>query len=171
LKKAKPKKKRIPRPRYKKEFNQQAYELTALGATDKNLARFFKVTERAINLWKEKHSEFVQSLKKGKYEFDTGKVVSRLLRRALGYQYQEETQTLSEGTLVTTKVVIKDMAPDPTSMIFWLKNRQPDEWRDKQSMEHGLKPEVLRAILAGLPKDFANTVRKELARLSNIRNS
>jgi hypothetical protein len=29
------------------------------------------------------------------------------------------------------KRVIKSQAPDVTAQIFWLKNRQPKEWRDK----------------------------------------
>ena len=39
-----------------------------------------------------------------------------------------------EAQLMVTKVVTKELAPDPTSMIFWLKNRRPDRWRDKQDI-------------------------------------
>jgi hypothetical protein len=155
--------------KYRAEYVQQAHKLSIKGFIDREIADFFKVQESTITRWKQKHSDFCTSLKRGKYEFDTGKVVNSLLRRALGYQYKEETQELTrpdpktgERKLITTKVVIKEIAPDPTSMIFWLKNRQSDEWRDKHSYEHGLTPEVLRAILAGLPKDFADGVRKEL---------
>lgn len=168
-------KKKRPRgrpTRYKPEFIEQVYDLTAHGYTDKELAKFFKVKERTLYRWKNKYDDFCQAIKRGKYEFDTDKVVSSLLRRALGYQYEEKTQGLSkpdpetgERELITVKVVTKQMPPDPTSMIFWLKNRQPDEWRDKQSTELGLNAETLNAILAGLPAEFANGVRRELARL------
>jgi len=30
----------------------------------------------------------------------------------------------------------EELPPDPTSMIFYLKNRRPDRWRDKQEVEH-----------------------------------
>ena len=33
------------------------------------------------------------------------------------------------------KVVVKDVAPNPTAIIFWLKNRQPQKWRDKQEIK------------------------------------
>lgn len=37
--------------------------------------------------------------------------------------------------LVATKEVVKQMAPDTTAAIFWLKNRKPNEWRDKRETE------------------------------------
>lgn len=181
MKKAKPKKKRSrgQPTRYKEEYVEQGYDLAAHGYTNKEIAHFFKVQERTLDRWKVKYDDFCRSLKKGKWEFDSGKVVNSLLRRALGYQYKETTQELSkksdpetgEGKLVTTKVVIKEMAPDPTSMIFWLKCRQPDDWRDKQYNEHNLNPEVLSAILTGLPKDFAEAVRQAIVRIVSPKGS
>jgi len=32
--------------------------------------------------------------------------------------------------------LIKYYPPDPVSIIFWLKNRKPEQWRDKQEAEH-----------------------------------
>lgn len=45
--------------------------------------------------------------------------------------------TLDEalGELVVTKEVIKEVQPDTTAQIFWLKNRRPDKWRDKQDVQ------------------------------------
>lgn len=40
------------------------------------------------------------------------------------------------GEIIETKRVTKEVVPDTTAQIFWLKNRRPDKWRDKQSMEH-----------------------------------
>ena len=60
-----------------------------------------------------------------------------MLKRALGYSYEEVTKEaqLNPRTgkyeLAITKVVTKEIVPDTTSQIFWLKNRKPDEWRDK----------------------------------------
>lgn len=38
--------------------------------------------------------------------------------------------------MVLNKRKVKDVAPDVTAQIFWLKNRKPEVWRDKQSIEH-----------------------------------
>jgi hypothetical protein len=33
---------------------------------------------------------------------------------------------------------VKHVAPDTTAQIFWLKNRRPEEWRDRQEIHHHL---------------------------------
>lgn len=37
----------------------------------------------------------------------------------------------ADGELVVTKEVTKQVIPDTTAQIFWLKNRKPSDWRDK----------------------------------------
>lgn len=40
----------------------------------------------------------------------------------------------AEGQLVVTRKVRKMVLPDTTAQIFWLKNRKPKAWRDKQDV-------------------------------------
>jgi hypothetical protein len=158
--------------KYKIAYVEQVYVLTSKGFTDKELSEFFKVRERTINRWKDKYPDFCQSQKRGKDDYDSNVIEKSLAKRAAGYQYIETTKTITgKAKKITIKEVTKEVAPDPTSMIFWLKNRRPERWRDKHSYEHGLTPEVLRAILSGLPKDFADGVRKELRILIEKRNN
>ena len=57
----------IGRPtEYKPEYDEQAYNYCLLGATDKQLATFFDVSEQTINAWKHKHPSFLESLRRGK---------------------------------------------------------------------------------------------------------
>ncbi|CAI3601335.1 hypothetical protein CNEO2_2630002 [Clostridium neonatale] len=65
-------------------------------------------------------------------------VENALLKRALGYKYDEVTKELNEdtGELEVTKVVTKEVQPDTTAQIFWLKNRKPEDWRDRKEVEH-----------------------------------
>ncbi len=58
-----------------------------------------------------------------------------MLKRALGYEFKEITQELTEDGMRVTKVITKQQAPDTTAQIFWLKNRKPEEWRDKKETE------------------------------------
>lgn len=115
--------------KYKAEFAEQARKLCLLGATDKELASFFEVSERTLNDWKKRHKGFLQSLKAGKQLADAD-VAERLYQRALGYSHPEEKVFQSGGEIITHNTT-KHYPPDPTSMIFWLKNRDPDKWRDK----------------------------------------
>jgi hypothetical protein len=38
---------------------------------------------------------------------------------------------------------VEHMPPDSTSMIFWLKNRDPERWRDAWQVEHSLGKYVI----------------------------
>lgn len=116
--------------KYKKEYVEQAKKLCALGAIDVQLADFFNVCEDTINEWKKVYPEFSESLKKGKSKYDNETVVNSLLHRAIGYQHKEDKIFMHNGKPVIVET-IKHYPPDPTSCIFWLKNRLPDEWREK----------------------------------------
>lgn len=159
--------------KYRVEYAEQAYKLALEGFTDKKIGEFFKVDERTINNWKDNHPEFFQSLKRGKDDFDTNIVEKSLAKRAAGYKYTEITRAISKEAdpatgkvrMVTIKEVTKEVAPDPTSMIFWLKNRRPERWRDKQSIDLGFNAETLNAILSGLPEEYASAVRETLSKI------
>jgi hypothetical protein len=176
-KKISKKKKSGGRPtKYKPEYAEQSYKLCLEGFTDKQIADFFKVQERTVGNWKNKHPEFFQSLKRGKDDFDTNVIERSLAKRAAGYQYTEVIKAISKepdpetgkSAMVTVKEVTKEVVPDPTSMIFWLKNRQPQRWRDKQTIEAGVN---LEDILAALPEDFRKGVIKELRKILSKRRN
>lgn len=124
------------------------------GLTDKQIAEEkIGITERTLTNWKDRFSSIFSALKKGKEIVDV-QVENALLKRALGYTYTETTKEsgvnpeTGKAELITTKVVTKEVVPDTTAQIFWLKNRRPDLWRDKQSME--LSGEVKNNPFAGL---------------------
>lgn len=120
---------------YKAEYAEQAYKLCLLGAKDKELANFFKVTEQTITSWKKKHPKFIASLKAGKENADAA-VAESLYKRALGYTCKEDKVLQHEGIHTDTVTINKHYPPDVTAAIFWLKNRQRQNWRDKQEIEH-----------------------------------
>lgn len=118
---------------YKKEYAEQARKLCLLGATDVDLAEFFDVAKSTINLWKKKHPEFSDSIKKGKTVADA-EVAESLYKRAIGIEYTE-TKVSTDGSKKKQEVTKKFIPPDAVSAIFWLKNRQPSKWRDKPLVE------------------------------------
>lgn len=113
----------------------QAEKLCALGATDEEIADFFNVDVRTIYRWKLKHEDFCQALNVGK-EIADARVVRSLYQRATGYSQEEVKIFMPAGAEepVYAPFTAK-IAPDTTAAIFWLKNRNPTEWRDRQSHE------------------------------------
>jgi transcriptional regulator with XRE-family HTH domain len=120
--------------RYKKEFAEQVKKLCRLGATDKELADFFEVTETTINNWKLRHKEFLESIKEGKLLADA-EVADKLYHRALGYTTKDTKFATHEGEITDEREYDKHYPPDTVAAIFWLKNRQPEKWRDKQEVD------------------------------------
>ena len=108
----------------------QVQKLVEYGHDDKFCASFFGVTEQTWNNWKQTHPEFFESIKSWKQVADE-RVERALYERAVGYSH-EETKVFGDGLAVP---VIKHYPPDPVSMIFWLKNRMPEQWRDKQNID------------------------------------
>lgn len=120
--------------KYKAEYDNQAYKLCLLGATDKELANFFNVCEDTIYEWKKVHPSFSEALKNGK-EVADAEIASKLYHRAKGYDCPEVITATHAGQITDTMEVTKHYPPDTTAAIFWLKNRQRGKWRDKQEIE------------------------------------
>lgn len=121
--------------KFKPEFIQLAKNYCQLGATDKKLAEYFEVSVEAIDEWKRLKPEFVQALKEGKLEFDTDVIEGSLRHRAQGYSHAAEKIFCDKEGNVIRADYTEHYPPDPTSMIFWLKNRRPKDWRDRQEHE------------------------------------
>lgn len=109
------------------------------GLTDEQIACNVGISRSTLNDWKSKYSDISDTLKKNKEIVDT-QVENALLKRALGYSFTETTKErklndeTGEYEMVTTKEVVKEVTPDTTAQIFWLKNRKPEEWRDKKDV-------------------------------------
>lgn len=100
------------------------------GLTDEQIATNIGINVATLYDWKNKHAEISEALKEGKDAVDR-QVENALLKSALGYKYDEVTRELRDDELVVTKVVHKEVQPNTTAQIFWLKNRKRAEWRDR----------------------------------------
>lgn len=100
------------------------------GLTDEQIANNLGISKTSLYKYKEEFIELSERLKKGKEVVDY-EVENALLKRALGYEYDEITYEHGEEV----KRIRKQVAPDTTAQIFWLKNRKPEQWRDKQVVE------------------------------------
>jgi hypothetical protein len=84
--------------------------------------------------WINQYSEIGNALKKGKRPVDM-EVENALLKRALGYDWEEETTEIYSDGRKHVKKIKRHVPPDPTAMIFWLKNRKPKQWRDRPTTD------------------------------------
>ncbi|MFL0198125.1 transposase [Clostridium sp. WILCCON 0269] len=99
------------------------------GLTNEQIAHNLGINADTLYEYKKKYSEFSEALKKGKEVVDLA-VENALLKSALGFEYEEEVVT-NKGDVVTVR---RFERPSVTAQIFWLKNRKPAVWRDKQEL-------------------------------------
>jgi len=119
------------------------------GLTDEQIAHNLGIGVATLYEYKNKYPEFSEALRRGKDDIDI-EVENALLKRAMGYTYEEITRERDkDGNMVVTKRVTKEVLPDVTAQIFWLKNRRPAVWRDKQDIEHSGGLEIVVKLPQG----------------------
>lgn len=104
------------------------------GLTDLQVADIVNVSISTIDKWKAKNPDLLQAIRDIKEKAD--ELIEQSLRaRAMGYSHRAvKINVTKEGDVIETEY-IEHYPPDPTSMIFWLKNRQPKKWREKHEVE------------------------------------
>ena len=137
------------------------------GLIEEEIAKKLNIGMSTLSKYKVEHVELVEALKRGKEVIDY-EVEQKLLKRAMGYDYDEVTKEnllnpiTNEFGLEVTKVVRKHVLPDTTAQIFWLKNRKPKEWRDKRDIEMSGETTVNNNIdLTGYTTDQLKEMLKE----------
>ncbi|WP_418482688.1 helix-turn-helix domain-containing protein [Frisingicoccus sp.] len=142
------------------------------GLTDEQIAQNIGISRSTLNAWKERYSDISDTLKRGKEVVDR-KVENALLKRALGYTYNEDKyicvpmdpveyseklaeymnrykldhpeatddelmlarESFPKVKQVLAERKVKEVVPDTTAQIFWLKNRKRETWADRQNIE------------------------------------
>lgn len=111
------------------------------GLSNEQIAHNMGINKDTLCVWKNRFPEFADAIKKGKEVVDR-EVENAMLKRALGYDYEEVVQRpvvidkeTGETEMRVVQRVNKHVAPDVTAQIFWLKNRKPEEFRDKRDVE------------------------------------
>jgi len=119
------------------------------GLTDEQIAKNMGVSAATLYNWKKSYLEILEALKKGKEVVDY-EVENALLKRALGYEYIETKTKTESGVITEVTTTTKQVVPDVTAQIFWLKNRKPETWRDRPEDEEKVSEGV--TIINNIPK-------------------
>jgi hypothetical protein len=143
----------------------QAYvAMSELGANYDKLAQLFNVKRYRIDEWIERYPLLREAIRAGREVWDSGMAERTLYHRAMGYEYEErcvseiefDTYAIEQsedgtkwavmvgatGKPMKVKIPAKRTStwyrkhpPDVTALIFWLKNRMPERWRDVRAVD------------------------------------
>ena len=127
-----------PKVGYQPDFDRMAYEMTKRGLILGDIAKVFNVgSTKTVDRWIENHPSFREAIARGRDDYNSTHVENSLVKRAMGYQYTEETvekrpmwnyETHDWDEKTITKSVTKEVPPDPNSIFYYLGNRQRDRW-------------------------------------------
>jgi transcriptional regulator with XRE-family HTH domain len=123
----------MSKSKYKEDFPQLVEMYMRQGLTELQAAKNLGVSISTFTLYKTDNPAFLAAIKRGKAPVDF-EVENALLKRALGYTYSEHKETVKVDGLETCDT-LKEVVPDVTAQIFWLKNRNPGRWRDVKGVE------------------------------------
>ena len=129
------------------------------GLTDKEIAERLDINIDSFYVYKNKYTEFSDTLKETKEIADI-KVENSLNKNANGYDYVEQTvvmkkeviyneegKRIKEITYPEVVTITKHKEAETKAQQFWLQNRKPDKWRNQAQVE--LKVSKLEDILNG----------------------
>jgi hypothetical protein len=117
------------------------------GLIDKQIAKNMGVAYSTFRVWVKKYPALSAAIKKSKAVADR-EVENALFNKATGQRFIEKQavklktvhydngKRVKEEERIEIIDVERLLPPDTTAQIFWLKNRKPDHWRDKQNIEH-----------------------------------
>ena len=116
-----------------------AASLAMEGLIDKEISQRMGIAKSTFYKWEKDFPSFSDSLKMGKEPADA-KVKQSLFKRATGYTEKEKkiiVEMDKDGNQKPARIETTDkhITPDVGACCFWLKNRLPDEWRDKKDVE------------------------------------
>ena len=122
-----------------KKNEEKILQLYRDGAIDADIANSLKVSLDTFYKYLRNNKDFHDKVWELKWEFDTEVIEESIKKRANGYEYEELHTEVSEDINGQQKKTVrktkKFIPPDTTALIFILKNRKPNKWRDKQEVD------------------------------------
>lgn len=115
---------------YRLLYDQHAFHLSLVGLNDEQLANFFLISTQNLAKWRERHSSFHAAINAGREEAN-GQVAKSLFQRATGYDNPNAVKMFydKETGIVIKEKYTEHYPPDVTACIFWLVNRQRENWK------------------------------------------
>ena len=112
-------------------------EYLKLGWSFIKIAKHFGVATKRLNEWKKTHPKFKEAISFDDRPIDNS-VEMALIKLATGFEYTEEGTEETVGKIgITSKEIqrTKIYPPNITAIMFWLKNRDPDSWKELSNIE------------------------------------
>ena len=113
-------------------------EMARVGVTEEDIAKSLGISVSTFEKYKNEFPQLKESLKTSKVDLSVT-VKSALVKRALGYEYEEKKQYITEddngNKKKHTEITTKHMPPDVGAINSLLQNIDDNWYRDKRGAE------------------------------------
>lgn len=118
------------------------------GLTNDQIAANIGINRDTLYTWCNKYPDFADALKKTK-EVNVYEVEDAMFKAAKGY-FVTETKTITnkDGKILRVENIKKWIAPNTTAQIFFLKNKDPENWRERNEISLAESNGVLESLMA-----------------------
>jgi hypothetical protein len=125
--------KRGPKSGFNEQLRETFIRLAGEGKTMPQIAEVCGVSPRTLTNWMGAHPDLLLAVREARQLADE-LVEASLYAKAVGYAHPETKVSVYEGVPITVDVQ-KHYPPDTQAAMFWLRNRQPDKWREKNESD------------------------------------
>lgn len=161
---------------YRPEMCAQVQEWVEEGIVNHEIAARLGIAESTLYDWKNDHPEFKEAFTRA-HNYRHQNVKNALYMRCIGYDYTETTrEPATEKTadsdkpaktkMVVTRKVKKHVAPDPTSIQFYLTNHLPDEYKNKSEIDNKISGSLGLRSDGMSETDKDNLIKKQANKLN-----
>ena len=126
----------------------QKAEVAALTCkTNKEFCEFLDIDELTFNIWNNKSSAYYKAVSKWK-DAATKEIEKALAKRAVGFTKKTKKDVITRAGTIETLVTETYYPPDTAATQFWLKNRAPEEWKDKSEVDVNVQANIRAWLVA-----------------------
>ena len=113
----------------------QVYRCRLAGLSIARIADILLVDPKLIRDWRKKYPKMAKAWADGGAHADAY-VATAMFKRAIGYSHKTEKIAINSQTGKVTRAVFRERyAPDTAAGTFWLTNRQPGLWKNRNQSE------------------------------------
>ena len=111
----------------------QVRKMAKAGMTEIEIADFLEITPLTLTQWCARYPKFLKALDLGKRQ-STKRVSRALFHRAIGYTH-ESVKVFNDKGVPLIVPIREHVPPDINAAMFWLKNKDPENWQDRTGLD------------------------------------
>jgi len=150
------------------ELKVEVAKLIARGYSQYAVAKIVGVSQATVCRWIALHDDLRINIKLQE-QLATDMVERSLFDKAMAYvEHEREIEVDEDGVERTVRVKEKTKSGDTAAAIFWLKNKRPDAWKDRQeiyndgAIAHDVRLKIIERVQQMSPE-------QKLARIEELR--